>query len=222
MKNKKVTRRQLRFWLLLIITGAVLGVLGYFIYIEYIAPAPLVVKQPTTQAADASGAQKTIEQKNEYAVPPTHPRELIIPKLAINANIVPVTTLKDGSIDAPKTAWDAGWYEQSALPGVGSGALFIDGHVNDAIGTPGIFYKLNTLNTGDIVTVERGDHTSINYSVRTIDQRPIADVDMNQALRSFVPGKEGLNLMTCGGVYDAQRKTYSDRVIIYAVRVDNG
>ncbi len=214
-KNKHGTIQQ---WLYATTITAACFVIGYFVYIEYVAPAPLIVKQPTTRAADASGAQKTDEQKGQYSVPPNHPRELIVQKLGINANIVPISTLKDGSLDAPKTAWDVGWYEQSALPGAGNGALFIDGHVNDAVGTPGIFYKLNTLTAGDTITIEKGDHASINYTVRAVDQRLIADIDMSQVLRPFVPGKEGLNLMTCGGVYDAARRTYDDRVIIYAVR----
>lgn len=217
MKNRQTNTYTLRSWISALIVGVAIIVIGYFLYIEYITPAPLIPSQPMTKAADASGAQKTDEQKDQYNVPPTHPRELIIKKLGINANILPVSTLKDGSIDAPKTAWDAGWYEESALPGTGKGALFIDGHVNDALGTPGIFYKLDSLAAGDIITVERGDHVAINYTVQTVDQRPIAGVDTSQALRSFVPGKEGLNLMTCGGVYDAARKTYDDRVIVYAV-----
>lgn len=218
MKNRHTNTYTFRSWVLALVIGVALLVTGYFVYIEYITPTPLIPNQPTTKAADASGTQKTDEQKNQYNVPPTHPRELIIKKLGINANIVPVSTLKDGSIDAPKTAWDAGWYEQSALPGTGgNGSLFIDGHVNDALGTPGIFYRLDSLAAGDIITIERGDHAMISYAVQTIDRRPIANVDMNQALRSFVPGKEGLNLMTCGGVYDTARKTYDDRITIYAV-----
>jgi len=214
---------RLRPWLGGGLLIAMLVLAGYFIYIEYIAPTPLVeTKGVTDQPADASGAMKTDQQKSEYAVPPDHPRELTIQKLGINANIIPISALKDGSLDAPKTAWDVGWYEKSALPGSGSGASFIDGHVNDAIGTPGIFYKLSLLTKGDQITIERGDHTTISYVVVEIDQQAIAEVDMNKALSPLDSSKEGLTLMTCGGVYNATRKTYDDRIIVYAERDNNG
>jgi hypothetical protein len=38
-------------------------------------------------------------------------------------------------------------------------------------------------------------------------------------LKSTTKGKEGLNLITCGGVYDYKRQTYNDRILVYSERV---
>lgn len=169
--------------------------------------------------ANVSGTKKTEQQKKAYTVPASHPRELKIPKLGIDANILSMGILKDGSLDAPKTAWDVGWYDESALPGSGQNALLIDGHVNDALNTPGVFYHLGTLKTGDDMQIERGDNELFTYKVVQVDQKPIDQVDMAKMLRSAEPGKEGLNLITCGGDYDYKRETYKDRILVYAVRI---
>jgi LPXTG-site transpeptidase (sortase) family protein len=219
MNTKETKRYNLqRRWLIAIVSLCFVAVIGGMIYSDFYAPLP-TPKQPAFAAPGGQVAQKTNEQKAAYSVPPTHPRELIIETLGINANIVPVGTLKDNTLNAPKTAWDAGWYDQSALPGVNAGALLLDGHVNDALNTPGVFYKLHTLKTGDIIKIERGDKQLFTYRVVTIEQTPIEQVDMNKLLRPITSEKEGLNLITCGGTYDSTRKTYNDRVLVYTERV---
>jgi LPXTG-site transpeptidase (sortase) family protein len=194
----------------------------YVIYIGYIAP-PRDQRGISTQASvkpGVDGTKKTPEQHAAYAVPADHPKNLIIDSLGVNANVLPMGTLNDGALDAPKTAWDVGWYEKSALPGTNDGALLIDGHVNDRLGKPGVFYGIDSLKSGDDLSIERGDGAMYTYSVVRVEQKPLADVDMAKMQRSITPGKEGLNLITCGGEYDDARGSYDDRVLVYAVRVD--
>jgi LPXTG-site transpeptidase (sortase) family protein len=176
------------------------------------------IGQPTSTPV-ASNAQPAKTPAAQYTVPADHPKQLTVDKLGINANIVSLGTLKDGSLDAPKTAWDVGWYDNSTLPGSGYGALLIDGHVNDALNSPGVFYKLNTLAVGDTMQITRGDGQVFTYNVNEVDQTPIAQVDMSKMLRSITPGKEGLNLITCGGVYNYTLHTYTDRILVYATLV---
>ncbi len=182
------------------------------------AITPAAPNQPTQPSA-VNPAQKTSEQKSAYTVPANHPRQLIIPKLAIDANILPVGLLKDGSIDAPKTAWDVGWYNASGLPGlVANGALVIDGHVNDAYNQPGIFYQLDSLVPGDQLQIQRGDGQLFTYSVVKVEQKPTAQVDMAAVMRPLTPGKEAVNLITCGGTYIKSQQTYSDRILVFTER----
>jgi LPXTG-site transpeptidase (sortase) family protein len=198
-----------------------MAVIAYMAYSDFFAPQPDVssLKQPQFSTAGVSGTLKSAEEKNSYVVPPSHPRELIINSLGIDANIVPVGTVKNNMLDAPKTAWDAGWYDQSALPGANTGALLIDGHVNDALNTPGIFFSLRTLKTNDEIKIERGDRQLFAYRVVLVEQMPAAQVDMGKLLRSITPEKEGLNLITCGGTYSKAQKTYDDRILVYAERM---
>jgi len=187
---------------------------SYFLHASLTTKTPII--QAPTSVAKASVKKKTTQQKAAYTVPAAHPRELIISKLGIDANILPVGAA-NGILDAPTSAWDVGWYDKSALPGSGSGALLIDGHVNDALGTPGVFYGLAGLSRDDKIELERGDGRKLTYVVTSVRDLPLDKVDMTAALQSSEPGKEGLTLITCGGTYDYHKKTYDHRLIVSAV-----
>lgn len=202
-------------WLLAI--GGVVGA-GILIYIYFTptAASPLLASPENNTSAD--GTKKTVEQLAQYTVPPSHPRHLSIPSLSLNANILPVGTLANGAMDAPASAWDVGWYNKSSLPGSANGALLIDGHVNDSRDQPGIFASLHTLKAGDEIKIERGDGQLFTYAITQVEQISTSKVDMTRLLRSSTSEKEGLNLITCSGEYDAQHATYTDRVVVHAVR----
>jgi LPXTG-site transpeptidase (sortase) family protein len=161
----------------------------------------------------------TADVKASYTVPAQNPKYLIIPKININTNIYPVGLTKEKAIAAPDTAWGVGWYQDGARPGSGKGAALIDGHVNDAFNTPGVFYELSSVTAGDEVTIVRGDDSRLNYRVITVTKEPLKNIEMERVLRSVDPTKEGLNLITCGGSYDKSTQSYTDRVVVYTVRV---
>jgi len=172
---------------------------------EKTMPAPTVAGEPT---------KKTDQEKAVYTVPADHPRQLLIPSLSIDANILPMGT-KDGAIDAPASAWDAGWYNKSSLPGSSYGSMVIDGHVNDTLNGPGIFYSISRLSSGDIITIEKGDLQRLDYRVTSVTQVPVGKVNVADLIQTPAGG---LHLITCGGQYSEERKTYNDRVIVTAVR----
>ena len=212
-KTQRSIIRRILFWLAVTIVIAT-TVAAWFYYTS--PKTQQLISQPSVKKADVDGTQKTPEQKAAYSVPPTHPRQLIIDSLSINANVLPMGVLKSGALDAPKTAWDVGWYNASALPGSSYGALLIDGHVNDSLDRPGVFARIGTLKNGDILKIQRGDGVEFSYSVQLVEQKPTNQVDMNKLLTPITEGKSGLNLITCGGTYNAQKKTYDDRILVYA------
>jgi len=202
--------------MLLTLLGLCLIVVGsYFLYTAMTVKK--VVIQAPSGVVKASSEKRTTQQKQEYTVPASHPRMLTIKKLGVNAAILPMGA-PGGAMAAPASAWDVGWYNQSALPGSDSGALLIDGHVNDALGTPGVFANLTTLQNGDELQIERGDHQLFVYTVTKVQSVALQNVDMSTMQRSVEPGKEGLNLITCSGVYDYKKKTYDHRILVFAVR----
>lgn len=215
-------KRQPRLKRYSIITGAILLFVagmagGYGFYAN--GNKAKEAAQPKLAKANVSSIKKTPKEKLRYDVPTNHPRNLIIDKLGVEANVQPMGILENGSLEAPKTAWDVGWYKQSALPGSDENALLIDGHVNDALNSPGVFYHIDTLKAGDQMQIERGDRQIFTYRVVKVDQLPLEKVDMAGMLKSITNGKEGLNLITCGGVYDYKRQTYNDRILVYSERV---
>lgn len=202
--------------LLLLITAV--AVLGW----HYISPQPAaapvasVPSQTTTGLPEKAVKDKTPKAKAAYTVPADHPRQLHIPSIGVDANILSLGVLDDGSMAAPATGWDIGWYDQSSLPGTDKGALLLDGHVNNTLGTPGVLFKLHTMQAGDVITVERGDKTFVDYEVVRVEQKAIKDVDMTSMMKSAEPGKQGLNIITCGGTYDHAKQTFLDRILVYA------
>ena len=212
-KTRRSIIRRILFWLA--VTIVVVTTVAAWLY--YTSPkTQQLISQPAVKKADVDGTQKTPEQKAAYSVPPAHPRQLIIDSLNISANVLPMGVLKSGALDAPKTAWDVGWYNAGALPGSSYGALLIDGHVNDSLDRPGVFARIGTLKKGDILKIQRGDGAEFSYSVQLVEQKPTNQVDMNKLLTPITEGKSGLNLITCGGTYNAQKKTYDDRILVYA------
>jgi hypothetical protein len=209
-------KQHARLWLFLKVVIAV-GLISWGSWSLYQSFKP---KDTAREAKQVSAAgeptKKTDEEKAAYSVPADHPRQLIIPSLAIDANILPMGVTKENTIEAPTSAWDAGWYNKSALPGIATGAMIIDGHVNDTLDGAGIFYSISRLVAGDGITVEKGDMSRLNYRVTGVEQLPLDQVDVDNLIRSPLGG---LHLITCGGQYDESQKTYDDRVIVTAVRV---
>jgi len=210
-------------WLLIIVV-IIAATIGAALFYHYLVPQPPAAHQHPNKTASADTQKQRSTQhddKNKQktpSVPPNHPKQLRISKLGINAAILPMGILPDGAMDAPKSAWDVGWYNQSALPGTGRNALLLDGHVNNTLNKPGVFFTLKTLQSGDEIKLERGDGKTFTYQVASVEQKPIEQVNMAKLLQSVEPEKEGLNIITCGGSYDHDRKTYEDRVLVYAVR----
>ena len=214
---KQTLRRTIHTVAWLLAVGGVIGA-GILIYIYFTPTAALPRLSTPGNNESVDGTKKTAKQLTDYTVPPLHPRHLNIPALGIDANILAVGMLSSGAMNAPSSAWDVGWYNKSALPGSHTGALLIDGHVNDSLDQPGIFASLHSLTSGDEIRIERGDGQLFIYTVVLTEQIATDKVDMPRLLRSALPEKEGLNLITCGGKYDSKSNTYTDRVLIYSVR----
>ncbi len=177
-----------------------------------------VTKTLSGSSQQAIEVPPTTDEKNNHKTPGPNPRYLSVAKLDLQkARITPVSTTTDDRIEAPANIYDAGWYTKSAKPGE-AGAVFIDAHVSGPH-NPGIFSKLKSLRLGDGISIERGDGVTVKYVVEYVEQISASEVDMRKALNPYVAGKNGLNLMTCGGMFDKQTNQYQDRVIVYASQV---
>ena len=195
--------------------GVVCAIAGTY-FLLLCAPMATAPPATTPPVASANPVEQPIPpaDKASYDVPADHPRLLSIPKLAVSARILPVNKTRAGSIDAPASIHDAGWYTKSALPGH-TGVMFVDGHVSGPT-QPGIFKHLTSLIAGDSVVIERGDHTQISYTVQRIESRPVNQIAMSQLLDGDDTDPPSLILMTCGGRFDHTSQQYSNRIIVFA------
>jgi LPXTG-site transpeptidase (sortase) family protein len=164
------------------------------------------VVPPTTEKPKPS-------EFDSYTVAPDLPRYLFIPKISVKAMIKPMGVTSSNQIEAPRSAFDVGWYNQSAKPDH-DGAMLIDGHVSGGP-IPGIFYNLKNLMIGDIFSLERGDGKKFAYHVIKTQVYNANDVDMKAALSPINPDKPGLNLITCTGKVIKGSNNYSERLIVF-------
>lgn len=217
-----VSKRKLPVRILIIAIGILsLIVLSVAIFLSMPSKAPEKTEvsrssKPVTTKQEPAPEAPVPEKKP--AGPPNHLQSLTIATANVqSAPVVPVGIEANGEMGAPATNHEIGWYEKSDLPVSEGGAVVLDGHVG--IGAQSaVFKNLHRLNSGDVIEAKTNDGTLYRYTVYHVEQVPIEEVDMRKMLRSVDPSKQGLNIITCAGEYDDARKTYNDRVLVYAVR----
>ena len=165
------------------------------------APTPAVAAVAAAPAAPAP-------------VPVAVPVRLRIPTIGVDAPVEVVGIAADGSLAAPQSWGDVGWYEYGALPGQLGNATLV-GHLDSTTG-PAVFWRLGSLAKGNTLAVVMSDGTLLSFTVREQDQYPYNDAPYR---RLFGPATAAnLNLITCAGVWDAQQHTYLQRTVVYAQR----
>ena len=153
----------------------------------------------------------------KYKVAADLPRVITIEKLGVKARVLQMSVNSDGSMQSPVNIFDAGWYTGSVKPGQ-LGASIIVGHASGTT-SGGVFNKLESLNAGDTISVERGDGKILRYQVIKKQTVKLSDVDMNSFIRPADGVSEGLNLMTCAGEWIKNSQTRNNRVMIFTKRI---
>ncbi len=141
------------------------------------------------------------------------PKYITIPSINTEGYIINVGIDQNGAMAVPPNVHLAGWFIESVRPGQ-KGLSIIDGHV-DGTSVGGIFRHLNELNEGDRFTITMGDEKVLNYVIRqkhTVKTEEAANIlfSKDSAIQSQ------LNLITCGGTYLEDQRTYDHRVIVVA------
>lgn len=182
---------------------------------------------PVAARSDNLDDRKNSEGKDEtkvsddaiakYKVAADLPRVISIEKLGVKARVLQMSVNSDGSMQSPVNIFDAGWYTGSVKPGQ-LGASIIIGHASGTT-SGGVFNKLETLNAGDTISVERGDGKILRYQVVKKQTVKLSDVDMNSFIRPADGVSEGLNLMTCAGEWIKNSQTRNSRVMIFTKRI---
>lgn len=180
------------------------------------------------QRADIAAALATAEallspgQANRSGPPatptpvPSLPTRLVIPAIGVNAPVEHVGLATDGGMDVPKQWADVAWFDEGPAPGQAGNAT-IDGHL-DSTTAPAVFWRLGTLKPGDQVMVVLANEQTLLFTVREMARYPY---DQAPLQRIFGPSTGiNLNLITCGGSWDAFTKNYSERVVAYTSRTN--
>ncbi len=164
------------------------------------------------------------------------PLELQIPKLHVTAPVAGVGLTSKNLMDTPKgpigdAVWHtAFWFRGGGIPGE-VGTATIAGHVNDPLGRPEIFAKLQDLRPGDVILIRYIDLSeNIEFTVKEIKVYSLKDsADPAVLTRIFgagpvagtgpQPAPDGLShltLLTCAG--DIVNGRFDHHMVVFATR----
>jgi sortase (surface protein transpeptidase) len=146
---------------------------------------------------------------------------LSIPAIGVDKPLVDLAQNPDGTVQVPPLEdpeSKPGWYDKSPEPGT-LGPSIILGHVDSREFGPGSFYDLGSLQPGDQIEVTRSDGTVAVFAVDGVrsylkDEFPTREVYGNL-------DHAGLRLITCGGVFDAEARSYESNVVAFASLVSS-
>lgn len=142
---------------------------------------------------------------------PGLPVSLTIPQINVNAGIQQIGVTSKGEMDVPSNIADVGWFKLGSRPGE-KGSAVIDGHFDGKNGEAGVFFNLYKLKKGDKLYVK--DDKGITFIFIVRESRTY---DTGYAEEVFSPNDNAhLNLVTCDGVWDGVKKSYSKRLVVFA------
>lgn len=175
-----------------------------------IAPTAEIRELQAATSSKESGSASQTQTQATFGIVPV---QIQIPSIGVDAHVQKVGINAAGAMQAPSNFTDVGWYQAGSKPGEPGSAVF-SGHVNNALTKAGVFEHLAQIRAGDTVTVsDTTDRTRV-FRVQSIkiypaDSAPVAEI-FSRA------GPSQLVLITCDGVWDAVKRQFSDRLVVYA------
>jgi hypothetical protein len=145
------------------------------------------------------------------------PTRFQVPDLGIDAAVDAVGVEDDGSMVIPAEIARVGWYRFGPAPGAARGNAVVAGHVDAAGEGPGALFDLRGVEVGARITMtdESGEeHTYEVVSRETVtkDVLPIEQIFDRT-------GEHRLVVITCGGPFQPELRSYRDNVVVTAVPV---
>ena len=147
----------------------------------------------------------------------SRPVHLWIPALNVSASVIVLGLNPDGSVQVPPNTVETGWYKYGPTPGQ-RGSSVILGHVDSYRGV-GVFFYLRNLRPGNLVRVELADRHFVNFSV--IGLREYTKGQFPEKVVYGYRSYAGLQLVTCGGVFDHSTGHYLSNIVVYTKRIVN-
>jgi hypothetical protein len=158
-------------------------------------PTPSVTRSATPSAALARSV----------------PVALRIPAIGVAVSLSTLGLNPDGTVQVPTNFQEPGWFRLGPSPGqVGSAVIL--GHVDSRQG-PAVFFRLGSLRAGDKVEVSLANGMVAHFVVTTVAMYPKEQFPARQVYASR--GYSALQLVTCGGQFDTNTRSYLSNVVAY-------
>ncbi|MBR0482993.1 class F sortase [Candidatus Saccharibacteria bacterium] len=182
------------------------------------ATAPAVITE-IAAAIDPSEIQPGEDELNNHQVAADEPRYLDIPRLELQKVIVQGTTVNVHVLQVPDNIYETAWYSGSARPGKG-GYIIISGLASGNSGAAGAFANLDSLESGDEITLTTGAGEQYHYAVRSTSIIEESNAkEQLIAAQQTIEDKETLVLVT--NLKPSNAENYSSVAIVRAVRKDD-
>ena len=176
-------------------------------------PPRLTNPAPATSVPTTSGTTSS----TTTTVPASPPVSLQIPEIGVSVALTaPLGLNPDGTVSVPTGTAQPAWYSGSPDPGQ-QGSSILLGHVDSKAG-PGIFFNLRELVPGNTLTVTLADGHVDTFQVLGTGQYPKSNFPT--ALVYNDHGYAGLNLVTCGGVFDPATGHYLSNIVVFTKEVN--
>jgi LPXTG-site transpeptidase (sortase) family protein len=144
------------------------------------------------------------------------PVGLTIEKLGIDAPVGEYGVDNQGRMDVPDNITEVGWYKFGPSPGE-DGSAVLAAHVDLAGPGKGLFYDLDELEPGDMVTVSYSDGVAADFEVIARSTYLKTELPLDTIFSRT--GQPVLTLVTCGGGFSRSANSYDSNVVVYAVPV---
>ena len=173
--------------------------------------APAAAPAAPAPSAAAPAASASAEPADELAAPV----RVRLAALDAEATVVDVGVDGEGDMEVPEDVSTVGWYRFGPGPGSDEGSVVMSGHVDDRVQGEGTFYRLTDSAPGDAVQVELEDGTVVEYVVDEV--RRIAKEELPVEELFARDGPPRLTLVTCGGDFDREARSYRENVVVTAL-----
>ena len=141
------------------------------------------------------------------------PVRIQIPALLVDSVVDPVGVASDGQMAIPEDVDRIGWYRFGPTPGE-AGSAVIAGHVDDREQGLGVLAPLRDAAVGAEIVLTNADGTGTRWRIvsRELISKQALPLD-----RLFTrTGPPRLTLITCGGPFLPEYRSYRDNVVVVA------
>jgi LPXTG-site transpeptidase (sortase) family protein len=177
------------------------------------APSPSASASPSPAATGPWQTLNGAEQGQQVLL--SVPVHLEIPRIDVDAKVLPVGLDENRAVAIPEDIFKIGWYELGVPPGAYRGSAVLVGHRDGREQGHGAFYDLGQLDVGDRVTVTDAAGGLLAYKV--VSRELIEKKGLPYEELFSVDGPPRLTLISCGGYYDRNNGGYQDNVVVTAV-----
>ena len=138
------------------------------------------------------------------------PQRLLVESLSIDAPLVTTVIDADDALVPPQDPAQLAWW-RGVRPGEGAGSVLVAGHLDARRYGQGPLARIVRLDPGDRAVLTGPAGARATYVVRGVET---FDKDALPAAELFsTGGSERLVLVTCGGTYDRDRRSWDSNVV---------